>query len=154
VLSIAVLALATPLAAADLPELRSRGTLRVLVSADEEPLFFNLGGSGEPGFERELLQGFASLQGLKVEPVPVSRFETIVSDLVGGKGDVITGIIDNEGRRKQIDFTSEVLPARHVAVTCKPAPVLEAVERTRRFARRWTSTWATPAGVPPGAGWS
>jgi ABC-type amino acid transport substrate-binding protein len=116
-------------AATDLPDLRARGTLRVLVAADEAPLFFSMGAVGEPGFERELV-------------------ETIIPDLVSGKGDVISGIIDNEERRKQIDFTVEVLPARQVAVTCKPAaPVatLEQLRRERVGTIRGT-TWVTAAG--------
>jgi ABC-type amino acid transport substrate-binding protein len=142
-----------PLVAADLAELRSAGKLRVLVASDEEPLFFRLEGTGEPGLERDLIEGFASLQGLKVEAVPVAHFETIVSDLIEGKGDVISGIIDNEERRKQIDFTSEVLPARHVAVACKPAAAPQTLSELRRGqvgtirGTTWTAA-ATAAGVP------
>jgi ABC-type amino acid transport substrate-binding protein len=143
---------AVPLLSADLPDLRSGGKLRVLVSADEEPLFFRLAGAGEPGFERELMEGFASLQGLKLEVVPVQRFETILSDLLAGRGDLISGIIDNDERRQQIDFTSEVLPARHVAVACAPASAPQTLEQLRRE-RVGTirgTTWiaaATDAGI-------
>jgi ABC-type amino acid transport substrate-binding protein len=118
---------ATALATADLPELVARGTLRVLASADEDASMFNWG-DGEPGFERELIEGFARLHKLRVEPVKVDRFEKIIPALLAGEGDVIIGIIDTPERRQQLAFTTETLPARHLVVTRKPHRVVQTLD--------------------------
>ena len=124
---------APPLAAQDLPEIVSRGSLRVLASADEHPSMFNWWtGVGEPGLEREMVESFARLHRLKLEPVKVKRFELIIPALLEGKGDVIIGIIDTPERRERIDFTVEVLPARHVVVTREPHPIVESLEQFRK----------------------
>lgn len=141
------------LEALDLQEIKSRGVLRVLVSADEETAMFNFKPGGEPGFERELIEAFARLHRLKVEPVPIQRFEGILDDLNAGKGDLITGIIANEARRKVIDFTEEVLPARHLAVSLKPHRVVQTLEQLReeQVGVIKGSSWASAAheaGVP------
>lgn len=126
----ALAAASGPAAAGDLAAIKKAGTLKVLVSADEEPAMFNFE-KGDPGFEREMIEGFARLHGLKVEPVPIQRFDTILDELNGGKGDVITGIIVTEARRKAIDFTGEVLPARHLAVTLKSHRVVKTLDQLR-----------------------
>lgn len=151
---VAALALAPrPAAPADLKEIEARGTLRVLTSVDEEPEMFNFGGSGEPGFEREMIEGFAKLHHLKIESVSVARFEDIIPRLLKGEGDTITGIIDTEARRKLIDFTVEVFPARHVVVTYKPHKALNTIEELKqeKVGVVKGTSWAaavTTAGVP------
>lgn len=66
----ALLALAlTAPAATDFPDLRKRGTLRVL--AVHEDLFFSLDPGMPPGFDREILEGFAGLHKLRLEVVGV-----------------------------------------------------------------------------------
>jgi membrane-bound lytic murein transglycosylase F len=104
----------------DLPDIRERGTLRVLVvpfTNDDE--FFSLG--TRPGFDHELVDAFCSLQKLKVEVVPVPTWDGLVPALRAGKGDLIAGSFSNtEARRRLIDFTSEVFPTRNVVVTLKP----------------------------------
>ena len=57
--------------ATDLPQIRERGSLRVLVSADEHPDWFSFEGGSNPGFEREILEGFARLQRVRLEATPV-----------------------------------------------------------------------------------
>jgi ABC-type amino acid transport substrate-binding protein len=146
------IAIATP-AAADLAEIKQRGVLRVLVSADEMVEMFNFEDRGEPGLEREMIEAFARAHGLTVEVVRIASFETIIPSLLAGQGDVITGIIDTAPRRRQVAFTAETLPARHVAVTRAPlAPVKQEAElATRRVAVVTGTSWedaAIQAGVP------
>jgi len=57
--------------ATDLPQIRERGSPRVLVSADEHPDWFSFEGGSNPGFEREILEGFARLQRVRLEATPV-----------------------------------------------------------------------------------
>ena len=108
-------------AEADLKEIEKRGTLRVIVSADELPHMFSFEEGGPPGLEREMLEGFARMHGLEIEVVKMERFEDVIPALLQGRGDLITGIIDTPVRRERIAFTVETLPARHVAVNRRPA---------------------------------
>jgi ABC-type amino acid transport substrate-binding protein len=141
------------LQAQDLPEIQAKGVLRVIVDASNLPERFNVGSGGEPGLEKEILLGFASLHKLTLAVVTTERADERVAQLVSGKGDVVAGIVVTESRRRQVDFTSEVLPSRHVVVTRKPEPVLEdlAVLRSRRVGATKGSSWAEvalAAGVP------
>ena len=128
-----VLTLAPSLApATDLAQMKERGTLRVIAQEGEAPEMFRFSGAGEPGFEREMLRGFAALQGLTLEVVPVPTSGDRIPALLRGDGDVIIGIVDTAKRRAQIAFTPAVLPARHLAVTCEPAPPVQTVEELRK----------------------
>ena len=143
---------ATAVLAQDLPELKKRGTLRVIVDSSNLVERFNTG-PGEPGLEKELLQGFAALHGLKLEVVTVDNIEMRLQALVAGKGDVVAGTVVTDSRRKVVAFTSEVLPSRHVVVTRKPNPSIETLEalRAARVAATKGSSWAETAlaaGVP------
>jgi len=148
-----VLACATAVpAAADIAEIKARGTLRVLVSSDEQPEMYAVVSGGEPGFDREVLEGFASLNRVKLETV-VRPFEEIIASLVKGQGDVIIGLVDTEARRRQIAFTGEVLPTRHVVVTRKPQPPIGALAELRaaKLGLVKGTSWAdaaVEAGVP------
>jgi polar amino acid transport system substrate-binding protein len=42
------------------------------------------------------------------------------------------GIVDTPERRRKIAFTPEVLPARHLVVTCSPAPTVDSVDTLRQ----------------------
>jgi ABC-type amino acid transport substrate-binding protein len=129
---------------ADLPEVQKRGALRVLVSADESPEAFSLEPGGRPGFDRELLEGFARLQRVELEPVVVKRFADMIPRLKAGDGDLISGLLVTEARRREIDFTDEVLPARLVVVTREPRPALANV----------AALPAETVGVIPGNAWA
>lgn len=122
--------------AADFADLKSRGVIRVLAAIDENPEWFSVRASERPGFEREVLEGFARVHKLRLEVVGVERWEEAIPMLVEKKGDVLAGINDTLARRKTIDFTAELLPARHVVVTRKPhRPVPNAAElKTRTVA--------------------
>ena len=117
---------AASLPAADLPQVNERGTLRVLVVfSDEEFFFFSAKPGTPPGFDQELLTGFADLHKLKLEVVPVAGWDVLIPWLLKGKGDVIAGgFTATDTRRKQIAFTSEVFPTRNVVVTRKPHRVV------------------------------
>ena len=118
--------------AAELPaRLKERGTLRVLaVLTNQRDDFF----SKEPGvgFDREVLEGFASLHKLKVEVVEVPRWDALVGALKEGRGDLVGGRFTvTEARRKEIDFTQEVFPTRNVVMTRSPHAVVTSLEQLR-----------------------
>jgi ABC-type amino acid transport substrate-binding protein len=117
--------------------------LRVLVAADEMPEMFSFADGGQPGLERELIEGFCRLHGMKLEIVPVRDFDQIIPMLLRGEGDAITGIVNNPARRQKVAFTGEVFPVRHLAVTRRPAPAVGRVDDLR----------ALRVGVIPGTSW-
>lgn len=145
------LALAGTISAADLEAIQKRGSLQVLTWQDNLDELFSARDAGAPGLEREVLQGFTDLRGLRLEIVPA---EDPVAALLAGTGDMIAGgLVATEARRRQVSFTSELFPIRHVVVTCRPhAPIasLEELRRARVGTERGTS-WAEQAraaGVP------
>ncbi len=141
-------------AAVDLPEIQARGSLRVIAAEGEQPEMFDFEGDpAKPGLEREMVEGFAHLKRVKLEVVKVKAFADRIPALLRGDGDVVIGLVDTPERRRQIDFTTEVLPVRHVVVTSRPHPVVASVEafRTRKVGTIKGTTWAretAAAGVP------
>jgi len=117
--------------------------LRVLVPADEMPEMFSFETKGQPGFERELIEGFCRIHGLTLEVVPVKDFEQIIPMLLRGEGDLITGLVDTESRRQKVVFTSEVFPVRHMVISRRPRSALKQPEELR----------ALRVGVIPGTSW-
>jgi membrane-bound lytic murein transglycosylase F len=119
--------------AADLPEVLKRGSLRALVVLSEEEAYFVSSKPGAPpGFDAEVLEGFARLHKLKLELVPAGGWDGLIPSLLKGKGDLIAGgFTDTESRRRQIAFTTEVFPTRSVTITRKPRPVLASIEDLR-----------------------
>jgi ABC-type amino acid transport substrate-binding protein len=142
----------SPLLAAP-PWTPARGVVRALVAADEAPEMFALIEGPRPGFEREILEGFARLQKVKLEVVPVQGFDNMIPALLKGDGDVVCGILDTESRRRLVAFTVEILPSRLVAVTRKPKTIATLRELAGEHVAVVTGTaWggaAAPAGVPP-----
>lgn len=139
---------------ADLKDITQRGTLRILVASDEQPELFSFQTTGEPGFERELVEGFARLTRVKPQIIQVASFDDIIPMLNRGEGDVITGITDTVARRKHVDFTVEVLPSRHAVLTRKPYKVIKTLAELRKETKLATipgTSWeeaALQAGVP------
>jgi membrane-bound lytic murein transglycosylase F len=119
--------------AADLPEVKQRGVLRVLrmdVRADDE--FFPPPRPGHPGFDREVLDGFASLQRVRIEPVTVSSWDALIPALLEGRGDVVAGRFTvTEARQRQVAFTAEVFPTRNVVLTRRPTRAVHTVAELR-----------------------
>ncbi len=125
--------LSVSLASADLPEIKQRGTLKVLaVVLEDEPEFFSLKPDQAPGFDHEVVLGFANLHRLKLEVVPVKGWDGLIPAVLRGDGDLIASRFTvTESRKKSIAFTVEVFPTRHVVVTRKPAPVVENLDQLR-----------------------
>ena len=142
---------------ADLEEVKARGTLRVLAvlagkTGDE---FLNKSGGESPGFDREILDGFARLQRVTIEVTAIPSWDALVPALLAGKGDLIAGRVTvTDSRRKLIDFTSEVFPTRHVVFTRRPHRVV--ATREELFEEKVGTVKGTSmaeviaqAGVPP-----
>jgi len=145
---------ATRGAPADFAQVKARGALRVLAAHDEN--WFSLEAQGPAGFEREVLEGYARLHGLRFEVVPVVRWEEAIPMLLAGRGDLLAGINDTPERRRTIAFSEELLPARSVVVNLRPAPAIAttAALLATRVAVVPESTWAVAAdraGVPASA---
>lgn len=142
---------------ADLDEIVKRGSIRFVAAADEDPSMFSHQGGANPGFERELAESFAALHKLKLEAYSAKTYDDRIPSLSRGDGDVIIGIIETEARRKLVDFTAEVLPARHVVVNRKPAAPVATVEAFKALGKVGLlkgTTWAAAAmdaGLPAGA---
>jgi ABC-type amino acid transport substrate-binding protein len=116
---------------ADLAEIQKAGTLRVLV-VDGSPAFFALGKGVDPGFDRELLDGFAALHKLRVTPVEAPTWNALVPGLLEGRADVIAGgVTVTPAREKQIDFSGEVFPTRNVVVTRQPHRIVASLDQLR-----------------------
>ena len=95
--------------AADLAEVKARGTLRVLAGHDEN--WFSLEKTGPPGFEREVLEGFARLHGLKFEAVGVERWEEAIPMLRQEPRRPARGRERHSGSAaRSIDFTRRAAP--------------------------------------------
>jgi ABC-type amino acid transport substrate-binding protein len=123
--------LAPPLSAGDLPDVKARGTLRVLAVVRNQADDFM---STEPGngFDREVLEGFCALHHLKLEVVTQRNWGDLIPALLQDKGDVIAGRFNvTASRKEQIAFTSEVFPSRHVVLTRKPHRVVKTLEELR-----------------------
>jgi ABC-type amino acid transport substrate-binding protein len=150
-LALALVAASAP--GADLEDIQKRGVLRAIAQEGEAPEMFRFSGAGEPGFEKEMLQGFAALYDLRLVAVPVGTSAERIPALLRGDGDVIVGVVDTASRRRQIAFTPEVLPARHLVVTCAPDASVGSVEefRERKVGVVDGTSWkdeAVAAGVP------
>jgi membrane-bound lytic murein transglycosylase F len=118
--------------AADLGELQGRGELKVL-AVNGNPYFVAFDPAAPPGFDREILDGFARLKGLSVKLVEVPSWEGLIPALTSGKGDVIAGgLTVTPPRKAQIDFTIEVFPTRNVVITRKPRRVVSTLEELRQ----------------------
>jgi ABC-type amino acid transport substrate-binding protein len=118
--------------AADLPEIRKRGSLRVLAMFDEKrPEFFSKS-PDKPGFDREVLDGFAALQKLKLEVVPVASWDALLPALQQERGDLIAGrFTATEARQQVVAFTHEVFPTRNVVLTRRPRAAVRTIEALR-----------------------
>ncbi len=111
-------------AAADLAAIQLAGKLRVL-AVDGSPAFLALKPGGEPGLDREILDGFARLSKLEIVIVEAPSWGALLPWLLEGKADLIAGgVTVTPARSRQIDFSAEVFPTRHVVVTRKPRRVV------------------------------
>jgi peptidoglycan lytic transglycosylase F len=148
-------AVAARVPAADLVDLEARGSIRVIAAEGEQPEEFSFKEGMAPGFEREMLEGFAKLHHLKLEVVRLKAWEERIPALLRGDGDVIVALTDTEERRKLVEFTAETIQARHVVVSHKPHPPVNSIGdlRKERVGVVKATSWAeaaTEAGVPAG----
>jgi ABC-type amino acid transport substrate-binding protein len=129
-----LLAAPPPVARADdWPAVHKRGRLRVLAVLDARRPEFFADKPGAPGFDREVLDGFARLHHLTLEVVPVSSWDGLMPALLAGKGDVIAGrFTATATRRKLVAFTHEVFPTRNVVLTRKPAARITSLAELRK----------------------
>lgn len=145
---------ATAAAVDDLPEIKQRGRLRVVVAADGMPEAATLEPGAPPGMEREMVQAFADLHRLGIEFVSVAVSGDRFPALKSGDGDVVVGNVGiTEDRRKLVAFTHEVFPNRSIAVSWRPYPPILSLEQLRRerVGVIRNSAWsvrAESAGVP------
>ena len=117
---------------ADLPEVEKGGVLRVLVVLETDNRSMTNRRADSPGFDYEMLDGFAKLRRLKLEVVPVDGWDKLVPALVEGRGDLIAGSFTvTDARKQSIEFTSEVMPTRSVVVTRKPHRVVNTLDELR-----------------------
>jgi membrane-bound lytic murein transglycosylase F len=139
---------------ADLPEIQKRGTLRVVVWNETIPELYATHPSSQPGFEAEILQGYAELSGLKLELVTVPTLAGRIPALLDGRGDVAAGgVASTRSRREQVAFSEEIFPILHAAINLKPNLPIETLEQLRkeRVGTVKASSWselALAAGVP------
>ena len=154
-LSVAALLATATAFTADLEAVKARGVLRVLaVDLHEPDEFFQFSGAA-PGFDREILEGFARLHSVRLEPVAVSAWDDLVPALAADRGDVIAGRFTvTDERKRRIAFTRETFPTRNVVLTRQPAPPVKNLEELRalRVGTVRGSSMAEAvagAGVPP-----
>ncbi|MGZ6069758.1 MAG: transporter substrate-binding domain-containing protein [Myxococcaceae bacterium] len=107
-LSAVLLPLPAAAGGSDLPEIHSRGSLRVLVVGDEDDPPISRDGS--PGaIDRSLAEDFARRQGLTLETVWIERRHDILEELLAGRGDVAaTGLAITPDRAARVAFTDPV----------------------------------------------
>lgn len=128
------LALASaPLHADDWADVQRRGSLRVLAVIDtHRPEFFS-DKPAMPGFDREVLDGFAALHHLTLEVVTLPAWDGLIPALLAGKGDLIAGRFTvTAARRKTVAFTVEVFPTRNVVITRKPTARITSLAELRQ----------------------
>ena len=121
-LAIGLFAATLPAGAAEEPAAASEGgVLRIVrMDARDDDPFFNLSDE-RPGFDRELLEGFARLRKRRIEIVTVRSWEDLIPALIQKKADVAAGRFTvTPARSKLVDFTVEAFPTRHVVLTRKP----------------------------------
>jgi len=98
----------------DLAAIQLRGTLRVLVLGDSTAELPR----NAPGFSSaELVEEFASRQGLKVQEIPCHRSDLLLPALLAGKGDVVAvGITVTATDASKVTFTQPLWVVDEVLV--------------------------------------
>jgi ABC-type amino acid transport substrate-binding protein len=131
--------------------------LRVLVVRnDKEPEFFCLRSDCPPGFDREILEAFATSRHQHLQGVAVEGWDQLIPALNARRGDIIAGRFTyTESRARQVAFTTEAFPTRAVVVTHRThrGPINDLAtlrqERVGVLAGSSSAEEVTAAGVPP-----
>ena len=112
----------------DLPILKERGKLRVLLtdSTLDVPYFPR---QGLPiHYESELIERFAEQQGMEVEWIYIEKFRDLIPELLAGKGDIIaSNLTITEGRKKQVAFTLPVTVSKEQLII-RSSETIEKIE--------------------------
>ncbi len=104
---------------ADLPDIRARGTLRVLVVGDEDEQPIQHDGT-PAAIDRDLAEDFARRQGLRLELVWVERGHDILDELLAGRGDVAgSRLTITPERAARVAFTDPVAIVDEVVIARK-----------------------------------
>jgi ABC-type amino acid transport substrate-binding protein len=129
--------------AADLDGIVRSGRLRVIVErsdVDASAIFAKRAND----FEREILDSFAAKQQLKVALVEVGSAQERIAALSAGRGDVIGGLVVTPERSRQVRFTAEIFPVRHVVLTRRPQAAVATVAQLHGMR----------VGTVPGTSWA
>lgn len=135
--------------------IEKRGALRVGLWDQVMGEFFQPSGKPNPGFEHELLLGYAELHRVKLEVMLKPSMDELLDALASGEVDVLSGgLVATAARRARADFTLEVFPTRHVIVTRRPRSAIHDAQqlRTLRVGTLPQTSWAeaiAAAGIPP-----
>jgi membrane-bound lytic murein transglycosylase F len=108
----------------DLPALKERGKLRILVSDAGLEVPY-LPRQGLPvHYESDLIIRFAQEQGLKPEWIYVKRFDRLIPMMLEGKGDVIaSNLTITDQRKEQVAFSVPVAVAKEQLIVRSDNPV-------------------------------
>jgi len=68
---------------------------------------------------------------VNLEVVPIRRFEDLIPTLVRGEGDVGTGLLITEDRKKIVAFSDEVMADRLLVVSRRPKRRVETLVSLR-----------------------
>lgn len=122
-------------ATGDLPALKARRVVRVLVNYSRSNFFYEEGQAR--GFEYELMKAYEAFLNRKVKRkknwtqvafIPV-RFDQLISGVAEGRGDIAAaGLTITPDRQKQVDFTQPYLSdISEVVVTSTSAGTIESI---------------------------
>ncbi|RMG16728.1 MAG: lytic transglycosylase F [Deltaproteobacteria bacterium] len=127
----------------DLPEIASRGELRVLVPGSGERLLPRAGTPLEE--DRRLIREFARRHHLAPKFILVGAYDELLPRLIRGEGDLVAAQLSvTERRRAKVAFTRPLYTVDEILVGRKGAPMPETLEalRTRSVHVRESSSYA------------
>ncbi|MDP1822255.1 MAG: transporter substrate-binding domain-containing protein [Archangium sp.] len=114
----------------DLPEIKKRGTLRVLTRNNAVSFYLYKG--NRDGFDYELAKGFARSLGLTLEVIIAPSYDALIPMLKAGKGDFIAASLTaTPERAKDVDFTRPYLFVKEQVVQQKGKPPLTSLDQLR-----------------------
>ena len=114
----------------DLPDIKKRGTLRVLTRNNAVSFFLYRG--NRDGFDYELAKGFAKSQGLMLEVVVAPTYDSMLQMLERGNADFIAASLTVTPEREQrVAFTRPYLKVTELFVQKKGSPALTSLEQLR-----------------------
>ncbi len=100
----------------DLPQLKTRGTVRVLVFGTGEEEYLPRAGSPRAR-DRELLEEWAQREGLTLEVLREARFDRLFPRLLAGEADVVAhGLTVTDERKREVAFIQPIATVKHLLV--------------------------------------